>query len=55
MRQRKQQQERAAHTLQVTALEFSSQRKRQQERAYPPNNNRRVQTQGMSQSLDLSK
>jgi len=43
-RQRKQQQERAAHTLQVTAIEFSSQR------AYHLNNNTRVQTQGLSQS-----
>jgi len=48
-RQCKQQQERA-HTFQVTALEFSSQRKRQQERAYHPNNHTRVQTQGLSQS-----
>jgi len=48
-RQRKQQQERAAHTLQVTALEFSS-HPRQQERAYHPNNHTQVQTQGRSQS-----
>ena len=40
----------AAHTCQVKALEFSSQRKRQQERAYHPNNHTRVQTQGLSQS-----
>jgi len=50
MRQRKQQQEVAAHTLQVTALDFSSRRKRQQERAYHPNNHARIQTQGLSQS-----
>jgi len=42
--------DRAAHTLQVTALEFSSQRKRQQERGYHPNTHTRVQTQGLSQS-----
>jgi len=49
-RQCKQQQERA-HTFHVTALGFSSQRKRQQERrAYHPNNYTRVQTQGLSQS-----
>jgi len=47
--QRKQKQERAAHTLQVTALEFSS-HPRQQERAYHPNYYTRVQTQGLSQS-----
>jgi len=49
-RQRKRQQERATHTLQVTALEFSSQRKRQQESTYHPNNRTRVQTQGLSRS-----
>ena len=48
-RQHKQQQERAAHTLQITVMESSSQRKRQQERADHPNNNTRVQTQGLSQ------
>jgi len=58
-RQHKQQQERAAHTLQVTAAVGwsysrrrmeSSQRKRQQERAYRPNKNTWVQTQGLSPS-----
>ena len=51
-RQRKQQQERTAHTLQVTALEFIS-HSRQQERAYHPNNHTRVQTQGLSQSSSV--
>ena len=39
-----------AHTLQVTALKFSSQRKRHQKRAYHLNNHIQSQTQGPSQS-----